>query len=210
MGSGKFILLVVGIIFLIAGLIVGLGLPWFISQDTARVSAIPVADLSTLSQQQPGSEIVIEAQVSPASKKQFEDFVAYRQERQERVRRDGRYHTEWRNELSVTPPLKVELDNETIQITNDSYNLGGLQDQREVRINNELRRISGIRQNDPVVVIGKLRSNNDGIAIEAEVVSVGTKTDYLQDQNTAWWITVVLGWLFIVVGSLLIWFGIRR
>jgi hypothetical protein len=110
----------------------------------------------------------------------------------------------------VTPPLKVELDNETILITNDTYNLGTLQNQREVRINNEPRRISGIRQNDPVVVIGKLRSNNDGITVEAEVVSVGTKSDYLEGQNTAWWIAVLLGSVFSLVGSVLIWFGLRR
>jgi hypothetical protein len=209
-GSGKFFLLVVGIIFLIVGLIVGLGLPWFISQDSARVSAIAVSNLASLNQQQPGSEVVFEAQISPASEEQFDDYVAYRQERQERVRRDGRYQTEWRNELSVTPPLKVELDNETILITNDTYNLGTLQNQREVRINNEPRRISGIRQNDPVVVIGKLRSNNDGITVEAEVVSVGTKSDYLEGQNTAWWIAVLLGSVFSLVGSVLIWFGLRR
>jgi hypothetical protein len=209
-GSGKFFLLVMGIIFLIVGLIVGLGLPWFISQDSARVSAIAVSNLASLNQQQPGSEVVFEAQISPASEEQFDDYVAYRQERQERVRRDGRYQTEWRNELSVTPPLKVELDNETILITNDTYNLGTLQNQREVRINNEPRRISGIRQNDPVVVIGKLRSNNDGITVEAEVVSVGTKSDYLEGQNTAWWIAVLLGSVFSLVGSVLIWFGLRR
>lgn len=199
-----------GIIFLIVGLIVGLGLPWFISQDSARVSAIAVSNLASLNQQQPGSEVVFEAQISPASEEQFDDYVAYRQERQERVRRDGKYQTEWRNELSVTPPLKVELDNETILITNDTYNLGTLQNQREVRINNEPRRISGIRQNDPVVVIGKLRSNNDGITVEAEVVSVGTKSDYLEGQNTAWWIAVLLGSVFSLVGSVLIWFGLRR
>lgn len=210
MGSGKFLLLVMGIIFLIVGLIVGLGLPWFISQDSARVSAIAVSNLASLNQQQPGSEVVFEAQISPASEEQFDDYVAYRQERQERVRRDGKYQTEWRNELSVTPPLKVELDNETILITNDTYNLGTLQNQREVRINNEPRRISGIRQNDPVVVIGKLRSNNDGITVEAEVVSVGTKSDYLEGQNTAWWIAVLLGSVFSLVGSVLIWFGLRR
>lgn len=210
MGSGKFILLVVGIIFLITGLIVGLGLPWFINRDSARVSAIAVSNLASLSQQQPGSEVVFEAQISPASQEQYDDYVAYRQERQERVRRDGRYQTEWRSELSVTPPLKVELENETVQITNDTYNLGTLQNQREVRINNEPRRISGIRQNDPVVVIGKLRSNNDGILVEAEVVSVGTKADYLAGQNNAWWIMVILGSLFTVVGSILTWLGLRR
>lgn len=210
MGSGKFIVLVIGIIFLIAGLIVGLGLPWFISRDAARVSAIAVSDLSSLSQQPLGSEVIFEGQISPASKEQYDDYVAYRQERQERVRRDGKYQTEWRSELSVTPPLKVELENETIQITNDTYNLGTLQNQREVRINNEPRRISGIRQNDPVVVIGKLRSNNDGILVEAEVVSVGTKADYLAGQNNAWWIAVILGSLFTVVGSILTWLGLRR
>ncbi len=210
MRSGKIFLLLIGFIFLIAGLIVGLGVPWFISQDSARVLALPVSDLASLSQQEPGSEVVIEARISPESKKQFDDYVAYRQERQERVRRDGRYRTEWRTELTVTPPLKVELENETIQIRNDTYNFGELQNQREVRINNELHRISGIRHNDSVVVIGKLRSNNDGIVIDADVVSVGTKSDYLDSQNEAWWIMVILGWLFIIVGSLLIWLGFRR
>jgi hypothetical protein len=194
------ILCLIGFVFVCAGVMVGLILPRWITQDIAAVEGMNQLTMDDLQKHPPGEPILVEGRIRTNTPLFADQYVAYHSERRER-RGD---ETEWVKDQYVTPPLVIELQSGVVTVANDSYSLGMVKEWQEVDLAEGHRRVGGLKPADPVVVIGTLQDNEDGILVDAHVVSKGTKLSYLADQRVSIRISVGLGGISLFVGLILV------
>lgn len=196
---------IAGIIFILAGIGVGGILPFFISHDMATIQELSPLTMAQIEHQTVGATVLVEGRVSAKNPVQFADFVAYDQERpRETSSRSSTESDRWENDITIAPPLTIDLAEGSVRVTNPDYILSADGRWQEVDMPEGHRRIVGLRADDPVVVISTLQGNNDGVQLEASVVAAGTKASYLAGQRFGWWMTVGLGALSFVVGIVLL------
>lgn len=198
------------VVFFVAAICVGIIAPRSISAETAKVNILEPLDITQLESAQPGATVLVEAQISPKTAREIDDFVAYwRQKPKERTDRDSSSSDEWETEFTVTPPLILDLAGNQVRVTNDDYSLGSVSNWQQIDFPEGRRRIGGLRVGDPVVAIATVRSNSDGINLEASVVSQGTKASYLAGQRIFWWVAVGLGIACAIASVILGFIGFR-
>lgn len=198
------ILRIASIVFFIGAICVGIVAPINISAETATVNSLQPLSIAQLEQQQPGATVLVEAQISPKTPKEIDEYVAYwRQKPKVNTNKSSSSSEEWETEFTVTPPLVLDMPDGQVRVTNDSYSLGEVSGWERIDFPEGTRRIGGLRAGDPVVAFGTLRSNSDGVNLEANTVSYGTKQDYLASQRIFWWVAVGLGIMCAVASTVL-------
>jgi hypothetical protein len=196
-----------GLLFTLIGLGLGVLAPTMIYRNMQRVATLEPLSMAALSARAPGDAVLLEGRISERNETQWRGYVAYI--REEYVRETGsgdnsRSDYTWETDLTVTPPLLIDLPDGSVQVANDGYGLGTRKEFKVANTREGQRRFSGLQLGDPVVAFGTLRSVDDGVAIAAEVVSRGTKAQYLADERMWIYITGALGGMFLLVGLFLL------
>jgi hypothetical protein len=186
------ILATIGVPFLVAGGVIRGVLPGSIAQQAQVVARLRVATAATLNER--GAQVLIEGRVAqrmpPSGQPPLVIYNEY-----ERVEEEDGW--DWRLQRSYTPTLWVDLPGGTVEVM-AGYHLRTAPAQVEGAYR---RRYEGFRVDDPVLVLGTLRTPGNPAVVEAAEIGFETQATYLQalarDQVTARW----LGLLFLVVGG---------
>lgn len=196
-----------GLLFTLIGLGLGLLAPWMIYRNMQRVATLEPLDVAALAQRAPGDAVLLEGTISERNETQWRSYVAYIREAYVRETRSGdnsRSDYTWETDLTVTPPLLLDLPDGSVQVVNDGYGLGTRKAFEVANTREGQRRFSGLQLGDPVVAIGTLRAADGGVSITAEVVSHGSKAQYLADERMWIYVTALLGGAFLLVGLFLL------
>ncbi len=189
--------------------------------EVSRLSPVTVATLRGEAVS-PGDEVLVEGYISSENEIVYPEasFVAYLYERR-RISRDdnGQPKPEaWRLRDKVTPPLLLTLPDGAVQIENDDYRIEGAHviEGAEIWVpGSHLRytttRYRGLVVGDPVIAVGKVRSQGTVPRIEAEFVSRGTREAYIAGHRTGGLISCVGSTIVALIGgAVLFWEQIRR
>jgi hypothetical protein len=151
----------------------------------------------SLADTRPEQTVLIEGHINPSTPIQFQDFIAYIRETKGKLG--------WSTSEAVTPPLRVDCADGTVQVVNHDYQLDGQTLaaiwQPRTPFSNE--RFRGIVRGSPVVVIGHILQGRDEISIAANVIAVGHKAEYLAGQRAAatWDNNLAYGLLLLLLGT---------
>lgn len=187
------ILSVIGLPFLVAGLVVMWLVPPAIAAEGARIAALPASSATVLADTRLGQEVLVEGHLSPDNPVRYNTFVAYEIETLEEDS-DGSDH--WVRQGTVTPFLLLEVEDGRIRLE-EGYRLvrtGGTIREGDTRYN-------GLTAADPVIAVGVLTDRRDYPKIKADFIAFGTQADYIADQQnmaTFWW---WFGLLFALIGA---------
>ena len=136
--------------------------------------------------------MLIEGQISARTPTRFRTFVAYMLEQHVL---DADLSDRWVPAGRVTPPLWIDLPDGQAQVINGAYQLvnplatwlqPGTQTSNPVRY-------SGVEVGSRVVAIGIAVPGAEGVALFANVVSGGTRSDYLAAQGGAAALPILVG-----------------
>lgn len=185
-------LLVAGSLFLIVGLVFAVGISFIAGNDIARIKRLEPSSVAALSDGAPGREVLLEGRISATMPAQFRDYVAFIHE----VDVDQRVGKEdWDEVERVTPPLTIELPDGNVRVENSDYNFG-----ISAPVTEGNDKYTGYRAGDPVIVLGVLRSNDDGAQITADIVGEGTVESYMQRARIFQWVFIGMGSVFTLIG----------
>lgn len=187
------ILAVIGLPFLVAGLVVIWLVPPAIAAEGVRIGSLPVSSATRLADTRLGQEVLVEGRLSLDNPVRYHTFVAYEVETLEK---DSDGDDRWVRQSTVTPFLLVEVADGRIRLE-EEYRL--------VRTGSSIRegdvRYTGLTATDPVIAVGVLTDRRDSPKIKAEFVAYGTQADYVTAQQhmaTFWW---WFGLLFALIGA---------
>ena len=186
-GSGR---LVLGVLFVAGALSCGL-LTLIISDRAAgRVQRLRPVGAAALMSSPPGTEVLIEAQLSDENPILFEPyrFVAYVREGRSVWEDEGKWETgSWSELERVTPPLLLDLAGSVVEIENDDYEL---QDAYSVETGGiagepDDTRFTGLRAGEPILVVGTVLGGKEVGRVKAEFIAEGTQASYVSGQRGA-------------------------
>src|SRR6266545_7351052 len=167
------------------------------AQASAQVERLSPLTVASLADTRPEQTVLIEGHISPSTPIQFQHFVAYI--------RESKGKLGWSASETVTPPLRVDCADGTIEVVNQDYHLDGQTLaaiwQPTTPFSNE--RFRGIVGGSPVVVIGHVVEVSNEIHIAANVIAVGHKAEYLAGQRAAatWDNNLAYGLLLLLLGT---------
>lgn len=206
MQFSKLIVPLVAVILIIVAIGVGIVAPVYLSRGSAAVEALTPLSITELEQAQPGMPVAVEGRINLNVPTEYNVYAAYWLQKPRNNTSERRNSSDdWETDTVVTPPLLLDLPDGPVRVVNEDYNLGSVSDWQDIDSEAGPRRIGGLRVGDPVFAIATLRSNNDGVRLEASVVTRGTKASYLADQRIAWWICVSLGAVCGIAAIVLLW-----
>lgn len=142
-----------------------------------NTSNIPAMSAAMLADALPGSEVVIEGQITGTFQPQFRSFIAY-------VREDFVFKRGWTVGATSTPSFAVALPDGLIRVTNADYVL--LRRTLPVEWRSDFHLFSptqyyrGLIQGSHVVVVGTVIKDEEGRAIRADYVSGASRTSLAQ------------------------------
>lgn len=191
----SFILLLLGLIFFVVGVGLAVGFGYWGGQELARLKRMEPQSFAALTDARVGREVLLEGRISADMPAQFRDYVAFIHE----VDTDTRLGKEsWSEVERVTPPLVIDLADGKARIDNSDYQFGIMQTTTEG--NDKYR---GVKVSDPVVVLGVLSRNDDGIVITADTLAPGTRASYISNVQTFQIVFIAMGVVFALIGALL-------
>ena len=179
------------------------------AQRAARLQPLGASQLQSLPA---GKEALIEGRISARTPTHFRTFVAYLREQHVL---DADLSDRWVPAGRYAPPLWIDLPNGQAQVTNNSYQLANPPAtwlEPGTPTSNPMR-YSGFEVGSRVVVIGIAVRGDGGTAIQAHVVSGGTRADYLAAQGGAAALPTLAGILAIALaafGLILAYFTLRQ
>ena len=168
-----------------------------------HISTFPSMSATMLANAVPGSDIIIEGQVTEGFQPQFRSFVAY-------VREDFQFNRGWTVGATSTPPFAVALTDGQIRVTNANYVL--LKRTLPVVWRSDFHLFSpthsyrGLIQGSHVAVVGRVIEDAEGKAIRADYVSGDSRTSLgqaiaNQDDIASQESNQVVGWILILGGG---------
>lgn len=209
---GKLFLLGFGLVFLAAGLGLGVWGTRHAAAQAARAAALAPLGAAALAEAPAGAAALVEAVVSARNPAVFRDFVAYRAEQYRGEDSDG--DPEWSAYATVTPPLILEAGG-VVRLANDDYSLQGAharyQDpgplSRGDLLRESTKRYQGLVAGGAVTAIGTVAPGPEGNALRAELVYAGTRDAYIAGQRQTAALLPYLGALFGLIGAVVAGFG---
>jgi hypothetical protein len=189
----SFVLLLIGIFFLVFGILMFRLAPQSFIRQADRVAEFTPVVATVLRDTRPGREVLIEGRISDRNPLKSYSFVAYDIYDRE-VDSDGDETWAWRT--SVTPPLWLELADGLVQIEEGYYLAGTETSTREGNT-----RYNGLKVGDPVIALGILASRVDPPRITAEFIAFGTQADYIASQRRAASAGRIFGIVFATIGG---------
>jgi hypothetical protein len=164
----------------------------------------------------PGSEVLIEGQLSSLNSPRYRDFIAYVREEYRGTNSDG--SAIWREDQRMTPSLRIDLASGSVRLSNNDYRLDS---PHQHWLNNTkliasaigsggTKRYIGLIVDRPVTAIGVLVNGPTGPELRSSFVFGGTRAEYIATQlgTAAYlpWIGLVAG----VIGATLIAYTLWR
>lgn len=185
------VLLLLGLIFSLSGLAVGLWLPTVVQGEETAVSSLTPLTFAQLQETAVGTTILLEGNISPDNLQQ-DGLVAYNT-----YRRSG---DESVHIGSHTPPFAVRIAGGLAYVQNTTYQL--TRTSHNVRSGNI--EYSGLARYDPVVIIGTLADPGKAPTINAITVAFGTHADQLAELIRARQVWTWVGWVVGAIGAVLL------
>jgi len=181
------------------------------TQEASRVRQLQPLTFAQLQSLPGGDAVLIEGRISPRASAQLRSLVTYVAEER---RIDNDLTSVVYHELDrFTPPLVIDLPDGEVPLINSTYDIRNPSASWLNTVEGAIVRYSGFEVGSPVVVIGTLIRTNDGIKIAADVVSGGTRADYLAAQGGAAALPALAGILAValaVFGLALAYLTLRR
>jgi hypothetical protein len=209
----------VGLVFVV----LGVGLGFFGSRAATaaadRAEQLPLLTAQSVERGAVDQEAIVEGRISARNPARFREFVAYIREEYHGTDDDG--DPDWREDERVTPPLLLELDDGPVQIENSSYRMENppsrWQDSGGLSWNGltgeGTKRYLGFTAGAQIVTIGRIVEGREGLALEAEFITAGTRADYMANQRSAAGMFPIVGMIFGGIGALIalggVWSAIR-
>ena len=140
-------------------------------QELAQIEASPALGAAQLRETAAGSLVTVAGTISHLTPAVHRSLVAF-------VHKEGStlYSTYWIDLGRITPPLTLDVPDGTVRITNENYGI--------VNTNaSEPDGYFGFEAGSRVLVVGRLRSDSQGPAIEAAFVRGGTYEDYMFERR---------------------------
>jgi hypothetical protein len=186
---GIAIVLLFGVIFIVIGVVIGVVNPREMYAEIARIEQLDAVSAAGLADRTPGSALLIEGVVSDRNKVVFRDMVAYASQEYHGEDDDG--DQVWADDVFDTPPLRIDLPDGAVQIANADYALTSLpfsyQDSEKLSWSlfrgEGTKRYQALRHGDAVLSIGTVVIGNEGAALQAEQIAIGTRSSYLASQR---------------------------
>ncbi len=209
----KLFLLGIGLIFLGAGVAIGV----FGTRDAlaraALAERLAPRGAAAIEDTPVGAEVLVEGALSPRNRPRFREFVAYTVEEYRGVDDDG--DPEWALIDTVTPPLIIEAGG-LVSVGNEDYRLehshAEYQDPgpltRGDLARESTKRYRGLVAGQVVTAIGTVAEGPEGNELRAELVYAGTRAEYIAGQRQAAVFLPVFGALFGLVGAIVAGFGV--
>lgn len=168
------ICMLIGLPFLLAGVVVGFLLFHMFNAEADRIEGMTPLSATVLADTLPGEIVLVQGSVGEHNPYQFEPFVAYVAGEYEKDFNDEEH---WVERKRVTPPIDLTLQDGDIGIINNNYQIKE-RDTTSVQAGD--LSYSGLRRGDRVIAVGTLTGKNDGLPlIEAEFIAFGTQPEYV-------------------------------
>ena len=215
--SGLWLLLFLGSIFFIIGVAATLIFGYIFTGQVRQMEALPLSPAAALNARPPGSQVLVEGQISRRNEKRFRSFVVYWAEefRGWNEKNDNLNQAIWVEIERVTPPLRLDLPDGPVRIANNDYTfqsgtMGSAegpvtwQDREDLVWDQSTqmgtRHYTGLEIGSPVLALGVVTETVEGRALRAEWLYGGTRAGYLTRQREAVALITWLGPLFAVIG----------
>jgi hypothetical protein len=193
---------VIGLIFVVVGLLFAVAVPGLIGGEITRFEALQPSNAVALRAAAIGSDLLIEGTLAADNPAVFRNFVAY--EREEYRGRDSDGDAEWVADAGETPALIIEAGG-AVQLA-AFYDIEGAhetwQDREQLEYNGRqgTQRYHGLVAGGTVTAVGTVVVEGDLRALRADLVYAGTREALLGDRRTAQLIVRVMGGIFVIVG----------
>lgn len=212
---GVLLFLVMGLVFTLAGLGIGIFGSRAMAAEAERVAQLPSLSAAQVDTGAIGTAAVVEGRISQRNSTRFGDYVAYIREEYRGTDSDG--DPIWRVDEQVTPPLLIDAPGGMVQLINADYALSGdLHEWREGNstfwnglTNEGTKRYEGFHPGDEVTVIGELAMGREGPGISAQHLYGGSQNDYVEHQRTGARFLPWFGGIFGIIGLIMLFMGIR-
>lgn len=209
----KLLLLGIGLVFLAAGLAIGVWGTLDARANAARAEGLAPRNAAAVDAAAVGTEVLVEAAVSPRNGAVFRDFVAYSADEFTGVDDDG--DPEWDAYEQVTPRLLLEAGG-LIAVENEDYRLEGAhatyQDPGPLTRGDLARpstkRYEGLVAGGTVMAIGTIVAGPEGNELRAELIYAGTREAYIAGQRQTAIFLPIFGGIFALVGAIMTGFGV--
>jgi hypothetical protein len=190
------VLLALGSLGLCCGLFAGLLFPWLFNTDVALVQGLPSLSYVAFEDGAPGRKVLIEGRLSARNRVSPEGFVLYT--RSVAVHEpDG--DRSWQELEQVHPSLLVELPDGLVRVVGDYRTNGSME--REERGD---RLVEGLRVGAEVIVVGRTVQGQEGLELDAELLGVGTRAEFIAATQMAARFFGIFGWTFVALGVLML------
>lgn len=214
--GGPSVLVVLGLFFIGIGGGVAYMVNRGMTAEVERATRLSAVSATRLDDLPAGSEVLVEGLIAPSNRADERGMVASVTERYKGKDNDG--HDEWRVSARATPPLLLTAGGGAIQIANTGYDLRARPHMIEPKgglyyngiTGDASERYSGFKAGDVVVAVGRTVPGREGMAVEAEFLSGGTRAQLIDSGRTGARIAVILGAVFVVIGLAMAAFGLIR
>ena len=213
----------IGGIFLLVGLLI-VWQSFNRSQEIDQIAALPLLNVAQLNNTPTGTEAVIEGKIAERNPLYTNGFVAYTNYEYQGERctedDDGYQDCEdiWVEQEYLTPILWLDLSDGRARLHDTEYLIEGAPvtwQTTETLLEYKTLKYEGFKIGNPVFAKGTVVKNGDGPAFDAEFIYGANRETYLSDQrngtSSMFWTGVAfssLGGLFVVVGGVLLGFGV--
>jgi hypothetical protein len=212
-------------------ILAGLGLvflcvaPWMLfnksaQRDLERGLSLASATAATMSAHAVGETVLVEGRLAASNRSVFREFVACQRDRYlgEETSGVNKGKERWEPMETLAPPLQVETADGTVAIINQAYALRGSthrwwdKGDRTNLTAKQGERAAGFFAGDQVTVEGRVAAmavngTVSARALEAQVLSGGDRTAYLDYLRGSVLATRIIGGVFLGVGALLMLIG---
>lgn len=189
-------LLLLGSIGLCCGVIPGVIFPLVFDADIARVEALRPISFVAFEDGAPGREVLVEGVLSPRNPASPEGLIIYTRSV---ATTDSDGDRTWREVESVRPAVILELQGGVVPVR-AGYSLDG---SLPTQIERPGERLNGVMSGATVIVVGTLAEGPEGIELQAELLSVGTREEYLTRNRQLLVFFRVFGYALLCGGILL-------
>lgn len=211
----SFILVLVGIVFLIGGVSIGIFSARAAQAAAERATRLPVATARDVERSAGGAEVLIEGVIDSRNPVNVRNFVAYIREEYRGIDTTDNREV-WKEDERWTPPLLIRVADGVVQIANDAYRLEEppVQWQESSRLEwngfsrEGTKRYRGFEAGNSVTALGRVVDSGEGRAIEAEFIFGGTRNQYIAYQRATMSIAPVAGLIAGGIGIVIILGGI--
>lgn len=173
-------------------------------QQIETTQSIPLFTAAQLAEVVSGTPVSVEGRISERNESAFEGLVIYteHQYRGTECDSDGDCREVWLETERVTPALWLDVAGDRVRLNNTDYALYYYPEIWQTTpelVEYETREYRGFRRGALVYVSGRVKTN-DGVTIEAEFVSGGSRDDYVAARRAEVFFLLLFGLIFGGIG----------